>query len=102
MNPNKFVTQAVDYQKSMVTSAFDLYESMQEQGQKWFETTVENSAVVPEGGNEIAEMWMDYVKQNQVVYRDYVESSLDQVKELFSEKKGKAGPSKAKASKKSD
>lgn len=95
MNTNSVLSQAVDYQKTLIDNSFALFTSMQDHGQQWVDRVLENNTLVPEGSRELYAQWVDYIKQNNEICKGYMDTSLEKVKDMFAEEKTQSSPSKA-------
>jgi hypothetical protein len=96
----KTLTQAIDYQKTMVDNTYSIMTTLQDQGIQMMDTAFENNTFLPEGTKKVCDYWNDFIKQNQQDCKTYIDTSFDRVKVFFdATTPEKPEPKKAPASK---
>jgi hypothetical protein len=86
MEPKQIAKQIVDFNKTAFDNAFNAMSIIQEQAEKMFTATMEQTAFFPEEGKKLINEWIKNYKKGLEEFKSTADENFKKVEAFFSTK----------------
>ncbi len=83
MEQTKIFGQMINFQKAAFENTFDAVASLQDQGEKFFQTSLEQNPLIPKDQKKVMSDWTEAYKQNRQNVKETVDANFEMLQGFF-------------------